>query len=119
MLSFLCPWLFFVWVNLLSYCICKHKQERERRMYMSINLDQLKKAKNFEEIRNLIYREKELEYRVQDAKRHARNMGVNCKLTNDDYVTIAQTFIDEYDSNIAENDQFENIIKKYIETDHH
>ena len=46
-------------------------------------------------------------------------MGVNCKLTNDDYVTIAQTFIDEYDSNIAENDQFENIIKKYIETDHH
>ena len=30
---------------------------------MSINLDQLKKAKNFEEIRNLIYREKELEYR--------------------------------------------------------
>lgn len=86
---------------------------------MSISLDELKKTKNFEEVRELIYREKELEYRIQDAKRHARNMGANCKLTNDDYVTIAQTFIDDYDCNVAENDQFENIIKKYIETDHH
>lgn len=86
---------------------------------MSINLDKLKKTKNFEEVRELIYREKELEYRIQDAKRHARNMNVNHKLTNDDYVTIAQTFIDDYDCNVAENDQFESIVKKYIETNHY
>lgn len=53
------------------------------------------------------------QYRIEDAKRHCEDLGYD-NLNSDDFENIADTFLNNYDCNIAENAQFENIIENYV-----
>lgn len=59
----------------------------------------------------LCYVKTEFEFRLNDAKNHAKEMGFD--LTDEDVREIALEFFDKYDCNIDENSQFENLIYKY------
>lgn len=52
-------------------------------------------------------------YRMDDAIRHCEDLGYD-NLNSDDIENIADTFLKNYDCNISENAQFENIIKNYV-----
>lgn len=60
-----------------------------------------------------IFRRIQKQYRIEDAKRHCEDLGYD-NLNSDDFENIADTFLNNYDYNIAENAQFENIIENYI-----
>lgn len=60
-----------------------------------------------------IFRRIQRQYRIEDAERHCEELGHD-GLDNDDFEKIADMFLDNYDCNISENEQFENVIKKYI-----
>lgn len=60
-----------------------------------------------------IFRRIQKQYRIEDAKRHCEDLGYD-NLNSDDFENIADTFLNNYDCNIAENAQFENIIKNYV-----
>lgn len=53
------------------------------------------------------------QYRIEDAKRHCKDLGYD-NLNSDDFENIADTFLINYDCNIAENTQLENIIENYV-----
>jgi len=72
-----------------------------------------------------VYREVELQYRIYDARNHVReeldHYEENTEeykelssLTDDDYESLAYDFLDTYDCNRAENDQWETIIHNYL-----
>ena len=44
---------------------------------------------------------------------HCEELGYD-GLDNDDFEKIADMFLDNYDCNISENEQFESVIRKYI-----
>lgn len=48
------------------------------------------------------------QHRIDDAKRHCRDLGF------DDFENIADTFLKNYNCDISENAQFENIIENYV-----
>lgn len=50
---------------------------------------------------------------MDDAIRHCEDLGYD-NLNSDDIENIADTFLKNYDCNISENAQFENIIKNYV-----
>lgn len=60
-----------------------------------------------------IFRRIQRQYRIEDAERHCEELGHD-GLDNDDFEKIADEFLDNYDCNISENEQFENVIRKYI-----
>lgn len=60
-----------------------------------------------------IFRRFQKQYRIEDAKRHCEDLGYD-NLNTDDFENIADTFLNNYDCNIAENAQFENIIENYV-----
>lgn len=60
-----------------------------------------------------IFRRIQKQYRIEDAKMHCEDLGYD-NLNSDDYENIADTFLNNYDCNIAENTQFENIIENYV-----
>lgn len=60
-----------------------------------------------------IFRRIQKQYRIEDAKRHCEDLGYD-NLNSDDFENIADTFLNNYDCNIAENAQFENIIENYV-----
>lgn len=67
-----------------------------------------------------IYREVELSYLTQDAENHCSDylerydIRLSTPLNQSDYKWLAETFRDEHDCNIADNDLWENIIEEYI-----
>ena len=60
-----------------------------------------------------IFRRIQKQYRIEDAKMHCEDLGYD-NLNSDDYENIADTFLNNYDCNIAENTQFESIIENYV-----
>lgn len=60
-----------------------------------------------------IFRRIQKQYRIEDAKSHCEDLGYD-NLNTDDFENIADTFLNNYDCNIAENAQFENIIFNYV-----
>lgn len=60
-----------------------------------------------------IFRRIQMQYRIEDAEMHCEELGYD-DLDNDDFEKIADMFLDNYDCNISENEQFENVIRKYI-----
>lgn len=60
-----------------------------------------------------IFRRIQRQYRIEDAEMHCEELGYD-DLDNDDLEKIADMFLDNYDCNISENEQFENVIRKYI-----
>lgn len=60
-----------------------------------------------------IFRRIQKQYRIEDAKRHCEDLCYD-NLNSDDFENIADTFLNNYDCNIAENAQFENIIENYV-----
>lgn len=60
-----------------------------------------------------IFRRIQKQYRIEDAKRHCENLCYN-DMGEDDFEIIADEFLNNYDCNISENDQFENIINNYV-----
>lgn len=60
-----------------------------------------------------IFRRIQKQYRTEDAKRHCEDLGYD-NLNSDDFENIADTFLNNYDCNISENAQFENIIKNHV-----
>lgn len=60
-----------------------------------------------------IFRRIQKQYRIEDAKRHCEDLGYD-NLNSDDFENIADTFLNNYDCNIAEKAQFENIIENYV-----
>lgn len=79
----------------------------------------LEKEISYEEIANILpdelleaaYRKKELLYRTQDAMNHAKTLGY--EIDKDEARTLALEFLDNYNCNIPENDQFQDIIETY------
>lgn len=65
-----------------------------------------------DEVLEAAYRKRELQYRIQDAKNHAEELGY--EISNDDAKSIAETFLYNYDCDLPENIQFEDIIEKFI-----
>lgn len=72
-----------------------------------------------DEIRRMVYKEVEFQYRVEDAKSHLRdyigdekkyNAVINSGLPE----VVAERFLDSHDCNAAENDQFEIIIEDLL-----
>ncbi len=64
------------------------------------------------------YRYREFEYRVQDAENHVDDLVPEIDkgyLTEDDYLHIAEYFLDHYDCNIDENTQWIWAIEKCFE----
>ena len=61
---------------------------------------------------NAIYRHQNLMNRIQDAKDHAEDMGID--ISEADAKEIAEEFIDNHDCNQTENDQFEGIINEFV-----
>lgn len=53
------------------------------------------------------------QHRIEDAKRHCEDLGFD-DLDFDDFENIADTFLNNYNCDISENAQFENIIENYI-----
>lgn len=67
------------------------------------------------EIRRMVYKEVEFQYRVEDAKSHLRNYiwdekEYNAVINSGFPEVVAERFLDSHDCNAAENDQFEIII---------
>ena len=60
-----------------------------------------------------IFRRIQKQYRIEDAERHCEDLGYD-NLNSDDFENIADIFLNNYDCNIAENTQFENIIENYV-----
>lgn len=60
-----------------------------------------------------IFRRIQKQYRIEDAKRHCEDLGYD-NLNSDDFENIAEAFLNNYDCNISENTQFENIIENYV-----
>lgn len=59
------------------------------------------------------YRMRELEYRINDAKTHANDtFGKN--IDDDTAKQLALIFISNYDCDITENDQWNNILSQYF-----
>lgn len=63
---------------------------------------------------NAIYRNQNLMNRIQDAKDHAEDMGID--ISEADAKEIAEEFIDNHDCNQTENDQFEGIINEFVKS---
>lgn len=63
---------------------------------------------------NAIYRHQNLMNRIQDAKDHAEDMGID--ISEADAKEIAEEFIDNHDCNQTENDQFEGIINEFVKS---
>lgn len=68
------------------------------------------------------YRKQELSYRTQDAHAHAIGMRETDERVPDpeamqssDFEEIALRFLDDYDCNLSENQQWENVILRYAE----
>lgn len=59
------------------------------------------------------YRMRELEYRTNDAKAHA-NETFGKTIDDDTAKQLALLFINNYDCNITENDQWDNILSQYF-----
>lgn len=64
------------------------------------------------EVLEAAYRKRELQYRIQDAKNHAENLGY--EISDEEAKEIAQTFLNSIDCNVAENENFENIVEEYM-----
>ena len=60
-----------------------------------------------------IFRRIQRQYRIEDAERHCKDLGY-INLDDVDFENIADEFLNNYDCNIPENDQFENIINNYV-----
>lgn len=60
-----------------------------------------------------IFRRIQKQYRIEDAERHCEDLGYD-NLNFDDFENIANTFLENYDCNVSENAQFENIIKNHV-----
>lgn len=73
-----------------------------------------------EEIANMLpddvleaaYRKRELQYRIQDAKNHAEELGY--EISDEDAESIAKRFLYIHDCNVSENNQFEEVIETYM-----
>ena len=63
-----------------------------------------------------IYDKINLNNRIQDVKNHAENLGI--KLSEGESIMLARSFINHYDCNATENDQFENLICQYDKFKH-
>lgn len=68
------------------------------------------------------YRKQELSYRMQDAHVHVIDMHETNACVPDpeamqssDFEEIARRFLDDYDCNLSENQQWENVILRYAE----
>jgi hypothetical protein len=61
---------------------------------------------------SLYCRHQNLMNRIQDAKDHAEDMGID--ISEADAKEIAEEFIDNHDCNQTENDQFEGIINEFV-----
>lgn len=68
------------------------------------------------------YRKQELSYRIQDAHVHVVDMHETSACVPDpeamqssDFEEIALRFLDDYDCNLSENQQWENVILQYAE----
>lgn len=76
-----------------------------------------------EDIKEKIYREKELSYRILDATRHIANYIYSNEVDSVDEIKelqkestailVAKSFLEIYDCNRSENDQWESIISNY------
>lgn len=67
------------------------------------------------------YRYQDRAYRVQDAKNHIDDLKLDIdktQLTEDDYLNIAEYFLDHYDCNVDENTQWIWAVEKYLENFH-
>lgn len=67
------------------------------------------------------YRYQERAYRVQDAQRHVDDLELDIdknQLTDDDYLNIAEYFLNHYDCNVDENTQWIWAVEKYLENFH-
>lgn len=67
------------------------------------------------------YRYQERAYRAQDAQRHVDDLELDIdknQLTDDDYLNIAEYFLNHYDCNVDENTQWIWAVEKYLENFH-
>ena len=65
-----------------------------------------------DEVLEAAYRKRELQYRIQDAKNHAEELGY--EISDEDAESIARRFLVIQDCNVAENDVFEEIVEVYV-----
>ena len=54
-----------------------------------------------------------MKFRIEDAKSHAEDMGLENLFSEDDYNSMAEEFIDNYDCNVPENNIWENIVDDF------
>lgn len=75
-------------------------------------------SSNSEEQIEAAYRYQDRVYRVQDVKNHVDDLKLNIdkdQLTEDDYLGIAECFIDHYDCDIDENTQWVGAVENYLD----
>lgn len=65
-----------------------------------------------DEVLEAAYRKRELQYRIQNAKKHAEAIGY--EISDEDAKMIAKRFLYIQDCNVAENDLFEEIVEVYV-----
>lgn len=61
-----------------------------------------------------IYRRMQLQYTIEDVKRHCEDLEIEEYLSDRDYQIIAEQFLDKQDCNIDQNSQYQNLIKNYL-----
>lgn len=81
---------------------------------MITRLREIKMAKNFEEIRLIIYGEMEIFYRKNQMKYYGKDIENISDLSEEDYMKMAREFIANYQAEKTEEEQVKEVWKKYV-----
>lgn len=81
---------------------------------MITRLREIKMAKNFEEIRLIIYGEMEIFYRKNQMKYYGKDIENISDLSEEDYMKMAREFIENYQAEKTEEEQVKEVWKKYV-----
>lgn len=81
---------------------------------MITRLREIKMAKNFEEIRLIIYGEMEIFYRKNQMKCYGKDIENISDLSEEDYMKMAREFIANYQAEKTEEEQVKEVWKKYV-----
>lgn len=81
---------------------------------MITRLKEIKMAKNFEEIRLIIYGEMEIFYRKNQMKYYGKDIENISDLSEEDYMKMAREFIANYQAEKTEEEQVKEVWKKYV-----
>lgn len=79
---------------------------------------------SIQELREYIYREVQREYHIQDAMWHVsnylerHNIDIDANEMNFDFDYMAEMFEENHDCNVADNDQWDCIVREYIKTNY-